>query len=142
MPTTDLARVIEQSHQGLDSFAKGDPKPMKELFSHQDDVTLANPFGPPALGWNQVAETMERAASHYSDGEDTAFERISGYATTDLAYVLEVEQWRSKIGGADEISAFSLRVTTIFRREDGDWRIVHRHADPITTTRSPESVLQ
>ena len=142
MSTTDLAEIIEQSHKALDSFARGDPKPMRELYSQLDDVTLANPFGPPALGRNQVAETMERAASHYLEGEATGFDRISEYATADLAYIVEVEHWRSKIGGADEISAFSLRVTTIFRREGGDWRIVHRHADPITTTRSPESVLQ
>jgi ketosteroid isomerase-like protein len=142
MSTSELAEIIEQSHKALDLFARGDPKPMKELFSRLDDVTLANPFGPPAVGWNQVAETMERAASHYLEGEVSGFERISEYATADLAYIVELEHWRSKVGGADEISAFSLRVTTIFRREDGDWRIVHRHADPITTTRRPESVLQ
>ena len=142
MSTSDLAEIIEQSHRALDLFARGDSKPMKELFSQLDDVTLANPFGPPALGWNQVAETMERAASHYLEGEATGFERISEYATADLAYIVEVEHWRSKVAGADEISAFSLRVTTIFRREDDEWRIVHRHADPITTTRPPQSVLQ
>ena len=142
MSTSDLAEIIEQSHRALDSFSRGDPKPMKELFSRLDDVTLANPFGPPALGWNLVAETMERAASHYLEGEATGFERISEVATADLAYIVEVEHWRSKVGGADEVSAFSLRVTTIFRREDGNWWIVHRHADPITTTRGPKSVLQ
>jgi len=142
MSTSDLAEIIEQSHKALGLFAKGDPEPMKELFSHLDNVTLANPFGPAALGWNQVAETMERAASHYLEGEAIGFQRISEYATANLAYIVEVEEWRSKVGGADEISAFSLRVTTIFRLEDGDWRIVHRHADPITTKRPPESVLQ
>ena len=142
MSTSDLAKVIEQSHKALDLFVKGDAEPLKELFSQRDDVTLANPYGPPALGWNQVAETLERAASHYVEGEATGFEHISENATADLAYIVEVEQFRSKVGGAGEISSFSLRVTTIFRPEDGEWRIVHRHADPITTTRPPESVLQ
>ena len=45
-------------------------------------------------------------------------------------------------GGSDEIAPVSLRVTTVFRREDGEWRIVHRHADPITSPRSLESLLQ
>ena len=106
MSTSDLAGIIEQSHKALDLFARGDSKPMKGLFSQLDDVTLANPFGPPALGWNQVAGTMERAASHYLEGEATAFERISEYETADLAYILELEHWRSKVAGADEISAF------------------------------------
>ena len=46
-----------------------------------------------------------------------------------MAYVVEVERFRSKVGGAADFAEFALRVTTIFRREDGEWKIVHRHAD-------------
>lgn len=140
MPASDLAQVIEQDHRALDAFVKGDAEPLKKLFSRRDDVTLANPYGPPAHGWNDVAETLERAASYYREGEATRFEHISEFATGDLAYIVEVERHRSKIGGADDILPFSLRVTTIFRREDEEWRIVHRHADPITSRRPPGSV--
>jgi ketosteroid isomerase-like protein len=45
------------------------------------------------------------------------------------------------MGGADEMRPSSLRVTTIFRREDGDWKIIHRHADPITAPRTIESIV-
>ena len=69
-------------------------------------------------------------------------ERISDYATADLAYILEIERGRMKVGVADEMAPVSLRVTTIFRREDGEWRIVHRHADPITSPRPPESIAE
>jgi len=85
----DLDRVIEQFHLGLDAFHKGDPEPVKALFSHREDVSLANPFGPPVRGWRQVAETMERAAAHYRDGGATGFERIAEYATPHLAYIVE-----------------------------------------------------
>ena len=142
MSSSDLAQVIEQYHQALDAFVKGDPEPAKKLFSRRDDVTLANPLGPPARGWTQVEQTMERAASHYREGEPTSFERISDYATADLAYILEIERVRTKVGGADEMAPVSLRATSIFRREDGDWTIVHRHADPITAPRPIESVLE
>jgi hypothetical protein len=57
--------VVEESHRALDAFFKGDPNPMKPLLSHRDDVTLANPFGPPRRGWAEVEETMERAAANY-----------------------------------------------------------------------------
>jgi len=46
------------------------------------------------------------------------------------------------MGGADEAAPVSLRVTTIYRRENDGWRIVHRHADPITGERPVESVAQ
>ena len=47
----DLDQVIEQCQKALDEFVKGNPKPMQEMFSHRDDVSLANPFGPPVRGW-------------------------------------------------------------------------------------------
>ena len=62
--------------------------------------------------------------------------------SADLAYIVEVERLRSKVGGREEVAPVDLRVTTILRREDDRWRIVHRHADPITTVRPAESVLQ
>ncbi len=124
----------------MDAFVKGDPEPLKELYSKRDDVTIANPFGPPSRGWANAAETMDRAATNFREGEAIGFERISDYATADLAYTVEIEQFRSKLGGADSITEFSLRVTTVFRREAEDWKIVHRHADPITTSRSTESL--
>ncbi len=142
MSASDLAQVMERDHRALDAFVKGDPEPKKRLFSRRDDVTLANPFGPPARGWNQVEKTLERAASQLREGEAIRFERISEYATAELAYILEIERYRGKVGGANELAPNSLRVTTIFRREDGQWRIVHRHADPITSPRPPESIVE
>jgi ketosteroid isomerase-like protein len=73
-------------------------------------------------------------------GEPIRFERIVEYADGDLAYILEFERWRGKAGSSDEIVPMALRVTTIFRREDGVWKIALRQADPITTPRAIESV--
>lgn len=135
MLASDLEKFIEQDHLALDAFVKGDPEPLKALYSRRDDVIIANPFGPPAKGWEKAAATMERAATNYRDGEATGFERISEYATADLGYTIEIERFRSKVGGGDKLVPIALRVTTIFRREEGAWRIVLRHADPITSAR-------
>ena len=43
----DVDQLIEHYQLGLDEFVKGNPKPVKKLFSHRGDVTLANPLGPP-----------------------------------------------------------------------------------------------
>ena len=50
MAGTDLEAVIEQYHRALAEIVKGNAEPDKELFSHRDDVTLANPLGPPVRG--------------------------------------------------------------------------------------------
>lgn len=138
----DVDEVIEKSHRAWAEFVKGNPEPAKELFSHKEDVTVANPFGPPVRGWEQAAATMERAASLYRDGEVVGFDAIAKTATADLAYIVELERYKAKIGGSDEVSHVALRVTSILRPEDGTWKIVHRHADAITTAQQPDSVIQ
>jgi ketosteroid isomerase-like protein len=62
--------------------------------------------------------------------------------TPELAYVVQVEQLEAKVHGGEEITPYSLRVTMIFRPEDGEWKVVHRHADPITTPQPAESVVE
>jgi ketosteroid isomerase-like protein len=138
----DLDEVIEQSHLTLGEIVKGNPEPLKMVYSHREDVSLANPFGPPVRGWEQAAATIERAASNYKDGESVGFENVAKYVTPELAYIVEVERYKAKVGGGEELAPISLRVTSIFRREDGVWKIVHRHADPITTAQPAESVIQ
>jgi ketosteroid isomerase-like protein len=115
---------------------------MQGMFSHREDVTLANPIAPPACGWDEVARTMERAASNIREGEITSFEPVARRDTAELAYVVWIERNRGKIGESDEIVSFPLRVTMIFRPEDDTWRIVHRHADTVTVARPPESMIQ
>ena len=138
----DLDQVIERFQRALNEFLKGNPEPNKEMFSHQQDVSLANPFGPPARGWEQVAATMERAASNLRDGEIVAFENIAKYVTPELAYTVWLERQQAKISGREDVTPFALRVTMIYRPEDGVWKVVHRHADPITTPQPAESVIQ
>ena len=138
----DLDQVVEQYHLALGEFLKGNPEPLRMVYSHREDVTLANPFGPPARGWEQVAATMEHAALHYRDGEIVGFENVAKYVTPELAYIVEVERYQAKVGGSEYITPVALRVTSIFRPEVGTWKVVHRHADPITTARSAESVIQ
>jgi ketosteroid isomerase-like protein len=138
----DLDVVIEQYHRAAADFIKGDPEPYKRLFSQRYDVTLGNPFGPVGRGWTDVAGIMDRAASQYTDGEITRFENIAKYATPELAYIVEVERFSTRIAGREALSPVALRTTSIFRREDGTWKIVHRHADSVTTARPAESVIQ
>jgi ketosteroid isomerase-like protein len=138
----DLDQVIEQFQRALNEFLKGNPEPNKEMFSHQQDVSLANPFGPPVRGREQVAATMERAASNLRDGEIVAFEKIAKYVTPELAYTVWLERQQAKVSGREDITPFALRVTMIYRPEEGTWKVVHRHADPITTPQPVESVIQ
>ena len=136
----DLNEVLERFHLGQGELVKGNPEPCKKLFSHRDDVTLNNPLSPTARGWHQVADTIDRAASSFRDGELVSADIIQMHVTTDLAYVVEQERGRAKVRGKE--GPWALRVTMIFRLEEGTWKIVHRHADPISTEQPAESVIQ
>ena len=139
----DFDEVVEQYHLALNEFLKDIPQPVKSFFSHRDDVTLANPLvGLPARGWERVAATLEHASSQFRDSENVGFETVAKYVTPKLAYVLLIERDKVKVGTSEDTAPSALRVTMIFRPEDGTWKVVHRHADPITTPQPAESVIQ
>ena len=134
-----LDQTVEQYHTGLLEFVKGDSGLVRRVFSQREDVVLCNPFRPFAVGPGEVAETLERAASHFADGE-YEFDTVTSFATTELAYTVEIERFTATVDGGEGSGA--LRVTTIFRLEDDGWRVAHRHADPITTPQATASILQ
>ena len=138
----DFDAAVEKYHLAAREFVKGNPEPYKMVYSHRDDVTLGNPFGPIVRGWPQVAATLEQAASRYRDGEFAGWEGVAKYVTPELAYIVEVDRLKAKIGGSAEFTPVALRATSVFRREDNAWRLVHRHADPITAPRPAESIIQ
>lgn len=133
---------MDEYHRAGLEITNGHPDVYKQLYSHRDDVTLANPFGPPARGWSNVSATLDGAAKNYRDGEVVGFENVSTVIGSELAYTVEIESYRARVGGSKETTPVSVRVTTIFRREEGTWKVVHRHADTITSPRPPESVIQ
>src|ERR687897_2650332 len=100
----DLDELIEQYRLALGEFVKGNPESVKELFSHGEDVSLANPLGPPARGWEQVAQVIERAASNFRDGEMVAFEFVAKYVTPELAYAVWLERAKVKLGGMEDFA--------------------------------------
>ncbi len=129
----EIQQAIDLYHKSADEFSRGNPQPIKDLYSHKDDVFLANPFGFVAVGWDKVSEALDFASSKFSDGQVTKFQLITQYQTAELATIFEIEKWTAKVGDRKELSSFDLRVTTTFRKEESEWKVVHRHADPIAT---------
>lgn len=128
-----LDACLGRYHRAADAFSRGDPDPVKELYSEADDVALANPFGPARRGREAVMDALDFASSQMSSGQVIGFDELARYTSDELATILEVEHWRARIGDRESVEPFQLRVTTTFRRENNAWRIVHRHADPIST---------
>ncbi len=137
----DLDGAIKQSHAALAAIWKGDPTGYYALFSNAEDVTLGNPFGPYVCGPKKVKATADAAAREFRDGEVTGIDLVAAYTSSDLACIVEVERGRVKVGGSEDLVSIALRVSSVYRLEHGAWKLVHRHADPITTPRPAASVI-
>lgn len=137
----DLNGVIEGFREALRVYVRGDAKPVASFFSSREDVTLANPLGPPRRGPSEVSNGIFEGAESFKEGGSVRFEEVSSrfeevsrHATPDLGYVVQIERHEGRLVSGDDV-VISLRVTMIFRPEDGTWKVVHRHADPITAPR-------
>lgn len=136
----EVDRVINAYREALQAFVNGDPASVASLFSARDDVTLANPLGPPRCGRAEVEKAIRAAAANFQSGS-ARFEEVSRVITPELAYVVQLEHSEGTLVGRDEVVKMPLRVTMVFRPEGDDWKVVHRHADPITTERSIMSTV-
>ena len=131
MSSMNFDQLVEKYHQTIAEFAKGNAKPIIALLSPGNDTSLAGGFGGFMHGYDQVAKAIEFAASQFREGQ-MEFQSLAKVATEDMRYIVEVERYRAKLGGSEDTTLDVLRVTSIFRREDGDWKLVHRHGDPTT----------
>ena len=142
MTALDFDQVVQRYHLALAELGKGNPEPVKALFSHRGDVSVAGGFGGVMHGWEQVARNTEFAASQFKGWQAGSFENVVKYATQDLGYIVEIERYEGKVGGREDMARVVLRVTSIFRREDGIWKLVHRHGDPVVSIQEADSIVQ
>jgi ketosteroid isomerase-like protein len=122
-----LADVLPRLHDAEVALHRGDARPRSDLWSHDDPVTL---FGAEVnrTGWSELGPTFDWIATRFSECTSLEYEVVAAGASGDLAYLVAIERI-SAVAHGDQKS-YALRATTVFRREDGVWRAVHRHGDP------------
>ena len=123
-----LFSVLPLVKDDVEGIHSGNVAPRIALWSHQEPVTI---FGAAAmaLGWNEIEAGSQRLAANFHGSESCEYEVLAAGVSGDLAYIAGIEHSVAAVGDADP-APFALRVTTVLRREDGVWKIVHRHADP------------
>ncbi len=136
-----LEATIDQSHEALRRILNGDPSGYAALFADRDDITLGNPFGPFGKGRAAVLAALNNAAKKYTDGAVVGVERVAVYGGGNHFVLVEIEHDRAKLGTSPDFADFAARVTSVYERIGTQWKLVHRHADPITSARPAESML-
>ncbi len=123
-----LAEIMPRLHEAEIALHNGDAGPRIAMWSREDPVTL---FGAAISGggWAEICPIFGRLGSSFSTCTSYRNEVIAAGASGDLAYIVAFEHTTASVQGAPP-QPYVLRVTTVFRREDGEWKVVHRHGDP------------
>jgi ketosteroid isomerase-like protein len=133
----ELQATLERLDAAHIAFHNGDPEPSKAIWSHASDVTLTGGAGGRIeMGWENVRRRLEWASAQYTRGRQQN-ERIRVTTSGDLALVVQYEHIWFHSPGSERESERHYRVTTALRREAGQWRVVHRHADTMIVRETP-----
>ena len=130
--TTTLPRQIKAE----EAIHDGDVRPRLEMWSTEDPVTLFGAAGGFNSGRDELSRTFERVASQFSNFTEYDFELVAAGVSGDLAYTVGYERFSVSIDGGPA-GPNTLRVTHVYRREHGEWKIVHRHGDHPPVDKSP-----
>jgi ketosteroid isomerase-like protein len=125
----DVADLVRRTAEATSAWIQGDMETYLALTPHASGFTLLNPFGGAAARYEDRAESIRATAGFFQGGE-AALEALEVHAWHDTVVLVMVERQRGRIGGLPE-QDLSLRVTQVHRRMDGEWQLVHRHADPL-----------
>ncbi|MBJ7391906.1 MAG: nuclear transport factor 2 family protein [Chthoniobacterales bacterium] len=126
--TAAVRAVSNQFYNALSKLFTGDLAPMEAVWSHRKDVTYMGPAGGYRVGWDAVRKDLASQAAMKLGGSINPTQ-VKITAGSDLATVSNMEVGSNVIGGRK--SAVSLRATSIYRKENGQWKMIGHHTDLI-----------
>jgi ketosteroid isomerase-like protein len=124
----DLRAALDRVADALTAMFTGDPAPYAALWAPGAQPTLYGAWGPIEKGHEALMRTFTWVGSRFSDGVACRPRYEVVDCSGDLAYTVGFEEGEVRVDGGP-LSTMTLRVTHVLRRVDGEWRLVHRHAD-------------
>ena len=141
--TTQLppfTEAIAKLHAAMAEVANGNIAPIKALYSHTDDATSFYGWGGYEKGFGGVSKRWDWAAEQFKGGT-VSYQNVSTVVADTLAYVTDIESFTVRVAGMTQPTEWSNRVTHIFRLEEGEWRLVHRHGNRLEQQYEPGTRL-
>ena len=122
----EVRKASNQFYASLNKMTNGDAQSLSDIWSHDSAVTTMHPIGGRQVGWKDVWDTWDQTAHVASEGQvklQDQFIRVMG----DIAYEIGVENAGFNLAGQKLTD--QVRVTNIYLKEDGKWKIIHHHSD-------------
>jgi len=123
-----FTEALRQQDTAIASMLDGDPGPIIDSWAASDEVTLFGAWGPIEKGHQAVTDTMRWVGSRFTGADVVDVEHTVVASSGDLAYTVGFERSRVSVDGGPPRDMV-IRVTHIYRRIDGDWKLMHRHGD-------------
>jgi ketosteroid isomerase-like protein len=136
----DFQQALDQLEAAIGQFVTGDATAYKACWSPSEDVTIFGAWGAYEQGWEQVGPRLDWAAARFQGGT-LVCERLDHGCSGDTGYSVWLEKDLARLIGQEEACPFVLRVTHLYRREDGQWKVIHRHADAIIDKITASAIL-
>ena len=126
----EAAEFLVRCHRALRQHTSGNPRPYLDLWSDADDVSLMGGVGGHQVGLEQVTQLLTAAAKTLNYETWDAENLVTGFGET-LGFTVELERLTRHVDG--KLEEMSLTATSIYRREGGAWKVIHRHGDSLIT---------
>ena len=126
----EMTELIQRSAESNAALMRGDIDGYRALITLTEDFTLMSPFGgAPTHGSDMTSESWEAMGRFFKNGT-FEMELVQSYGSADMVVLAVIERAHVEVGGLPA-QDWSLRVTLVYRRDGSEWRLAHRHADPL-----------
>ena len=130
-PDDDVAALVLRATNAHAALMRGDVATYRSLIAQTEDFTLMSPFGgEPTRGAEHSDERWAAIGRFFRDGKSSTLELVRAYRSADMIVLAAIERTHVQVGSVPA-QPWALRVTLVFRKERGQWRLAHRHADPL-----------
>lgn len=129
----DFEQFMKRREDAARAYVLGKAEPLGQIVTHALPATFFAPYGGYRQGAEQVFSTYELDAKVFEPGGETSFEVLQMAASDGVAYWVGFQHATVRMRGKTEVIPMKLRVTEVFRREENEWKLVHRHADSLAS---------
>ena len=125
--TSEVRQASDRYYATLNRLINGDPEPMIAMLAAGEGVSMLHPLGGQVVGAEEVRRNLQQVALAVTNGSAAAEDLQVFPVTDEVAYTVGIERARAMIG--DRVAEFAARATNLYRKENGEWKIVHHHVD-------------